>query len=950
MITLYDKTGKEFLQVPLTDAATRKRQLMGDNYVLLVCTLPEYIEIRKGCYILYEGFRFQVTRNVYPEQESETGGWRYEIYFDAVESLLKKYTIFYRRQGVQEAGFSLTTNLLAHAQIVADCINHELGAENWQVKDVPEELREKVKSVSYKGEKLYDALTLLADAYECEWWTEENGNAVHICFGKLGIGSEVEFRTGEIVTSIPRRAGDSSSYGTRFYCYGSTRNLTSSYGQAAQGGSTNHISEIRLRLPGDRPYLDAWDDLEPEDVVHQVVFFDDIYPKNTDTVTGVETKTGTVEGSDDTFDVYVMSAANTPFTPAHRIARQTLGCVFTSGALEGWEFELHIDEKNFDRKFEIIHQTIGSGDRPVIVPNASMRPWPDDTFILTGVELPEERIREAEEELLEAGRSWALKNSRDTDVYECPTNPVYCTEHELEYELGQRVLLADARFGEKGRSSRIQGYEKKLCNPHEATYTVGDNTAYSRLGAIESHLKEADYAERIGVNGSGVYLIGKHDATQPTDYNAYSALRASVEYLHKNKIDSAQKLLHLLEGAKFGDFIPGPLGGGAYIDEHGNAEMTSLTLRAFLEAPEFRYNRIQVVGGELYATNGSVISGVQEDDGSYLITLKIEEGDHIPFVADDILLGSYLRPEGFFSSYMRVIQVNDTAHTIRCILGNDAEVPGGVNRPPVPFMNLVQYGNFTDASRQSSIRISSKDKCITMLDGVDTYLTGSGHIAFGLGAARNFPLPANLPIHPDQSYLYARGIAVQDLHRINYEGKAIQEIEERGVWSWETAHSDTPYRCTATLAHDVWHRSCRYRCIVDKTRQEPRWNATDWLLIAGNPNFTIDIESSNGLDFDYGEIDTTLSVRGWIHYTDVTDQLLDTDISWTRDSGDTREDDAWAMARASYGRSLPITTDDVGGLRFVENGGCRFICTAWLRDGNEVTEARQELAFGGGSK
>ncbi len=945
MITIYNKTGEEFRQVSVSDNAVRRHQLMGDNYVLLTFVLADFIEVRKGCYILYEGFKYEVTRTVYPEQDPDTGGWKYEVYFDAIDSLLTRYNIFYRRQGVQEVAFSLTTNLLAHAQIVADCINYELGGEDWQVKDVPVDLQEKTVTISYKGEKLFDALTLLAQNYDCEWWIEPNGDTVHICFGKLERGSEEEFRVGEAVTSLPRRAGDSSNYGTRFYCYGSTRNLSSSYGHAEQGGATNHISEIRLRLPDGRSYIDAWEDLEPEDVVHQVVFFDDIYPKNTDTITAIETRQGTIQDSDETFDVYVMKAGNTPFTPAHLIPGQTLGCVFTSGALEGWEFELMIDESNFDRKFELIYQTVGSGDNPIIVPNASLHPSPGDTFILTGIELPEERIREAEEELLEAGKTWALKNCRDTDVYDCPTNPVWCTRHDKNYELGQKVRLMDPRFGEAGRSSRIQGYEKKLYNPYEAVYTVGDNTVYSRLGAIEGHLKEADYAERIGVNGAGVYLISRRDHTQPTDYNAYSALRSSMEYLHKNRIDTAQKLIHFLEGAKFGDFVPGPLGDGGSIDAQGNAELTSLTLRSFLEAPEFRYNRIQVVGGELYATNGSVISGVEEDDGSYLITLKIEEGDRIPFVTDDILLGSYLRPDGFFSSYMRIIQVNDATHQIRCVLGADAEVPGGVNRPPVPFMNLVQYGNFTDVSRQSSIRISSKDKCITMLDGVNTYLTGSSHISFGLGAAKNFPIPDNLPIHPEQSYLYARGIAVQDLHRIDYQGREVQEVVERGLWSAAVAASDQPYRSTSSLAHDVWHNSCRYRCIVDKTLQTPRWNATDWLLLAGNPNFTLEIESSNGLDFDYGEIDTTLSVKGWIHHTDVTDELLDADITWTRDSGDMAEDDAWAIQKAGFGRSLPINTEDVGGLRFVSNGGCRFICTAYLRDGNEVKEARQELTF-----
>ena len=125
---------------------------------------------------------------------------------------------------------------------------------------------------------------------------------------------------------------------------------------------------------------------------------------------------------------------------------------------------------------------------------------------MTGVKLPGARIGEAEQELLEAGTTWAQKNSKDTSIYDCPTNPVYCQQNDKSYELGQKVrLVNEPQFGSSGRSSRIQGHEKSLDNEYQATYTVGDNTAYSRLGEIEKDIQEAAYAERIGVtNGVGI--------------------------------------------------------------------------------------------------------------------------------------------------------------------------------------------------------------------------------------------------------------------------------------------------------------------------------------------------------------------------------------------------------------------------------------------------------------
>ena len=45
-------------------------------------------------------------------------------------------------------------------------------------------------------------------------------------------------------------------------------------------------------------------------------------------------------------------------------------------------------------------------------------------------------------------------------------------------------MLKGAQFGEEGRKSRIQGYEKKLYAPYIATYNVGDNSTYSRTRKI----------------------------------------------------------------------------------------------------------------------------------------------------------------------------------------------------------------------------------------------------------------------------------------------------------------------------------------------------------------------------------------------------------------------------------------------------------------------------------
>ena len=561
---IYNRNGDELIDAPVTSSAVRKRVLMGDNYVSLPFSHDTYIDFAPGAYIIHKGLKFEiidVDKNR-PTRNATTGGWDYTLQFDDQERHMTRAIVFWLSQKPREAVFHDTTDLQSFGNLIVENMNAFVPAKNWKMRDLSDELKEGTKLVSFNGDTCWNAVNTIAETFGVEWWTEQSEGYIYLCFGKLEIGTEEDFVEGDVITSIPSRRGDDSNYGTRFYVFGSTRNLTEDYGQADQGGTTNHVSEIRLRLPGGQEYIDARPDMVWNDVVEKFVVFEDIYPKNTDTVTSVEkVKRQTDSGTE--YEARVIYAKDTPFLPTDLIPGETLQAVITSGALSGRTFDIQLgaafDDPNtwnpetnpFDRKFEIVADVETTGEQEIIIPNDNLDIEPGDTFVLTGIKLPGARIGEAEQELLEAGTTWAQKNSKDTSVYDCPTNPVYCQLNDKSYELGQKVrLVNESQFGSSGRSSRIQGYEKSLDNEYQATYTVGDNTAYSRLGEIEKDIQEAAYAERIGVtNGVGIYLIrAKYDQTQPTDYNAYSAAAADEKFLSRKKNDTAEGIITFAKG------------------------------------------------------------------------------------------------------------------------------------------------------------------------------------------------------------------------------------------------------------------------------------------------------------------------------------------------------------------------------------------------------------------
>jgi hypothetical protein len=845
---IYSPTGTEILDAPVTKEAIIKYVLMGDYYIELPFNLLEPTTFARGSYITYKGRKFEIMSTVRPEFNNKTGGYKYTLKFEAQQNHMKRFVCFWLGGDNPEAVFHNTTDLESFAALIVANMNKQLGGENWQVGTITVDNPKATKLVSFNGDKCWDILNTIAETFETEWWTEENGDLVSLCFGKLDFGSREAIRQGNVVKNIPAKKGDDSSYGTRFYVFGSTRNLTSDYGQAPQGGETNHVSEIRLRLPDGQRYIDAIPGLSGSDIVEQVVFFDDIYPKNTETVTSIETvDREIIEGQTD--KAYVMYCKDTPFLPSDMIKDETLGATFTSGSLEGWNFELSINykpetwkpEDGFDKKFEIIAQVETSGESQLIIPRENMHPEPGDTFVITGVKLPKERIEEAEKELLKAGESYAAKHSSDTDVYDCETNPVYCQENKKNYDAGQAVRLVDPRFGESGRLSRIQGYEKKLYNEYIATYTVGDNTAYSRIGNIESEVKANLYAQRIGVTESGasIYLITRYDSTAAADYNAYSAKRALWEFASKQFPDTFKGKMTFDDGALFGNFASGMTGLGGMIDKKGNAEMQSLKLRGFLEVPELRYNRVEIsMGDTWYAPSAGIIESV--DTTAQTITLKLEEGEIGSPRVGDICMGIFhnlntsenatadyddgrgnRRFAGFATCYFRITEELDTT-TYKTFKYQLRPVSGAypTQYHPAASMTFVGYGSFSNEDRQTS-RYETRTYQ-RYLTGVSDWEFTASNIAAQYGDLSNLSV-FGINMTGYSAYLnniYMSGV----IHQFTPGGEEVPTIIDRGVWSATETYNRND---------DVYWNNGHWRCLVDGTKTEPGKDAEEWVYLGG---------------------------------------------------------------------------------------------------------------------
>ena len=399
-------------------------------------------------------------------------------------------------------------------------------------------------------------------------------------------------------------------------------------------------------------------------------------------------------------------------------------------------------------------------------------------------------------------------------------------------------------------------------------------------------------------------------------------------------------------GAEYGQFIKSLYAGkGAGIDADGNAEFESVRVRTYFECLELIINRLSAIEGDQILTEGDTIERVEDlGDGCYGLYLKSKwEGYFTAQVANNVLKGivnTLATGSGvYYTSWLRVNSVNTANNYIEVTLYPDAETPAGQNYPPCEMMKIARWGNQSDTTRQSCIYLSSTEGRIVRLTGVTKPIIDGSNYGATFGTLPEFLAAMNLPVADGQDYVYARGLIVQDIIRIDYQGKPVSTVVDRGAWT-----EGADYYCQDLNPvtgqyeiSDVWYAGCKYRCAKTGTTTAPAWNNTDWAMVEGNPEFTVSFADTDYI-FDPDRFNLTLSIIAKLYNLDVTGDVLDADVQWTRYSEDAdgvervASDTAWAIKRAGAGKSIELTTADCDFNGYVP-AALRFIATVTLRDG-----------------
>lgn len=868
-IEIRNSAGTPCYQDVVRKSSKRKFTLMKEDFILLKFSLKSPVFFKLGDWMEDTRFgRFELCDLYKPKYNRKTGAYDYELQLDAYywkwKNKIFKYT-------PETAGQEASWNLTAPLDVQAGIVLRNLKALGYTYKgqdfvfSIDSTVENKSQLMSYDNINILDACFEMAKKWDCECWVTEN--IIH--FGRCESGDAVDFEIGKNVQEMSQ-SESRSTYATRIYAFGSTKNIPSGYRPVDETVVVNGVVQRRLMLPEGTPYIDAYPDMTTEEAVEQVVIFDEVYPRRTGIMSDVTTieVTDKVENEDGTtteekWNAYRFRDTGVNFSEKYILPGQELRIRFASGLLNGLEFAVKFNPEGKPEKLEDggwnpeaqLWEIVRNEDYGRPLPGDVLFPQDGDEYVLSGWDST--KITElglvgaAEQELKEKTEKYAAKSKIDPSTYGCTmmSNDAYREDgiHNL-YSIGQKVNLINRAYFENGRQSRVIGFEFNLDYSFDSpVYTVGETAAYSRIGELEEKVESLTLKGQTytGGGGSGVYVIGSHDSTPATDHNVYSALRSLIMFMRKDTEERTGFLLSLLGGtvikkyAKFGDFITGVQGG--YIGEDARAELEALVLRSSLSVPELRFNRQTYFEGYNTISPGGglkIKSFIANSDGSYTVTPDLEDGVPLGQKPDDILLGFWHDKSvttGDFIGF-RKIQYRITSADY------DEKTFMMVPRPGYEFvphneMRLGQTGNFTDKERQTYIIIDVRDGncCITLVDNANTWDPESAQMKSWFGKKKGMTING---INCDRFSAVLQDIIMTGLIF------QIDEITGSTVRvpidfpNWEPGRKYAYYS-------RVPHNGSTWLCVNDKgTTSEPSENNPDWLVSAakgdkGDPGLSV---------------------------------------------------------------------------------------------------------------
>ncbi|WP_234255876.1 hypothetical protein [Phocaeicola dorei] len=818
-LAIYNRQGTLKRKVS-PDSSSRWTEEVGAEFVVTVnFTTWEFFVLSVGDYVEISGKRFSIKKEYRPKK-ADTQKYTYNISFYGREHDMQDLLFCRLNQGEDdlESVFAYDGTPMEMLEKLVANMNRNTDGVTWRAGQAVTGDR---KTINFNGLFCWDAAGEIAGAWETEWWLD--GEYLNI--GKCEHGERVTlgYMKGLKTGLTQNENSNSIKWFTRLIPVGSTKNIDpSKYGYT------------HLQLPSRDKYIDLNTQLGLKEHREEAAF-EDIFPHRLGTVSSVRSEEQTNTDGEE-YTIYYIKDKDLPFNPdEYMIGGEVIHITFESGDLSGREFECNWH--NGTQEFEIINTY---PDENTQIPGGNIIPQAGDTYILTNIRMPDEYYPIAEEQYKQAVDSFLTEYSKDISIYSGDTDYIHVDKNSVPLSLGQRVRLEDAQYFEAGYlDTRITRIERKLGNLSEASIDCSSAVSTSWKSSVDSTLNNLEYTLAQEMAQANVRLLKTGDMESPSDYTAFSSLRAIGTFLRKNIADIANEIITFLKGLRVGKFVTGLIGGSGaaiWFDKNGKTivEADKAMFREELIVPKITFNCIDVISGD--KANSFAYGRIKTvDTENRIATLDLLDDQWGTLHVSDIFRGilhniagsNHTKDEYGPNGFMEYSGYATSYFTPTRIIENEAgnmkfeyALQAGTSVHPLPGMNFFAYGNFTDKDRQA---ITYENRYYTRrLINVNTWVIDPDvNIAYQSGDLSGLTINGQIMdgYSSFQDKVYIRGT----VERLKPNGEVAMDLSYEGVWE-SGKHYD--YYDSVTYNGSTW--ACLNK---NGSSSEPGTDA-DWQEIA----------------------------------------------------------------------------------------------------------------------
>ena len=818
-LAIYNRQGTLKRKVS-PDSSSRWTEEVGTEFVVTVnFTTWEFFVLSVGDYVEISGKRFSIKKEYRPKK-TDTQKYTYNISFYGREHDMQDllFCRLNQEEDDLESVFAYDGTPMEMLEKLVANMNRNTDGVTWRAGQAVTGDR---KTINFNGLFCWDAAGEIAGAWETEWWLD--GEYLNI--GKCEHGERVTlgYMKGLKTGLTQNENSNSIKWFTRLIPVGSTKNIDpSKYGYT------------HLQLPSRDKYIDLNTQLGLKEHREEAAF-EDIFPHRLGTVSSVRSEEQTTTDGEE-YTVYYIKDKDLPFNPdEYMIGGEVIHITFESGDLSGREFECNWH--NGTQEFEIINTY---PDENTQIPGGNIIPQAGDTYILTNIRMPDEYYPIAEEQYKQAVDSFLTEYSKDISIYSGDTDYIHVDKNSVPLSLGQRVRLEDAQYFEAGYlDTRITRIERKLGNLSEASIDCSSAVSTSWKSSVDSTLNNLEYTLAQEMAQANVRLLKTGDMESPSDYTAFSSLRAIGTFLRKNIADIASEIITFLKGLRVGKFVTGLVGGSGaaiWFDKNGKTivEADKAMFREELIVPQITFNCIDVISGD--KANSFAYGRIKTvDTENRIATLDLLDDQWGTLHVSDICRGilhniagsNHTKDEYGPNGFMEYSGYATSYFTPTRIIENEAgnmkfeyALQAGTSVHPLPGMNFFAYGNFTDKDRQD---ITYENRSyLRRLVNVNTWVIDPDvNIAYQNGNLSGLTVNGQVMdgYSSFQDKVYIRGT----IERLKPNGEVAMDLSYEGVWQ-SGRHYD--YYDSVTYNGSTW--ACLNK---NGSSSEPGTDA-DWQEIA----------------------------------------------------------------------------------------------------------------------